>query len=266
MPILAYLSPAKSMRLGSPVGFESTLKATMPRHLNQSERLRQALLAYDSKGLQTLMDISEKLADLNVDRFKSLGFPLDEADAQCRRAVFLFDGDAYEGLAPENLDRKQLARLGERVRMLSGYYGLLRPGDLMRPYRLEMGRRPAGIGAKSLYEFWGDSIAKMIASDAESIGAKECLSLASEEYDLAARARWDASRPLHSSRFETQTPKGRKVISFDAKRARGLFARHLALADFKSVREAAEAFQDGGWSLDSSDARNPQNPCWTFVK
>lgn len=266
MSILAYLSPAKSMRLGSPMGFESALAATMPRHLNQSETLRQALLAYDSKGLQTLMDISEKLADMNVERFKSLGLPLDEANSHCRRAAFLFDGDAYEGLAPENLDRKQLARLGERVRMLSGYYGLLRPSDLMRPYRLEMGRRPAGIGAKSLYEFWGDSIAKTIAADAESIGAKECLSLASEEYDLAVRGRWASAMPLHASRFETQTAKGRKVVSFDAKRARGLFARHLALADFKSVRTAAEAFEDGGWRLDSVDSRNPKNPCWTFVK
>ena len=265
MPILAYLSPSKSMRVGPPLGFEATLQSTRPRHLDQSEKLRQALLAYDSTGLQTLMEISAKLADMNVERFKTLSLPLDEADPECRRAIFLFDGDAYEGLQPESLDRQQLARLGERLRMLSGYYGLLRPSDLMRPYRLEMGRRPAGIGAQSLYEFWGDTLAQTLVADARSIGTEECLSLASEEYHQAVRARWSAALPLHSSRFETQTPNGRKVISFDAKRARGLFARHLALTDFQSVREAAENFDLGGWRLDSVDESKPQSPCWIFL-
>lgn len=228
------------------------MPANQPRLGDQSAQLARAMQAYDAVDLGKLMDISDKLAQLNKTRFLQIDNPLDAADPDCRRAVFCFDGDAYEGLCPETLSKASLARLDQQLRLLSGYYGALRPSDLMRAYRLEMGRRPLGIGAKSLYEFWGARIADLLADDAQAIGASEALSLASGEYDQAARSHWPASIPLHRSRFESDTPKGRKVVSFDAKRARGLFARHLALAERGSAQGAAESFDLEGWAFDKA--------------
>jgi cytoplasmic iron level regulating protein YaaA (DUF328/UPF0246 family) len=254
MPILAYLSPAKSLRFGLSLGEEDTLAPTQPRLLAQSIRLARAMQVYDAVDLAQLMDISDKLAQLNKTRFLAIDRPLDAADPDCRRSAFCFDGDAYEGLEPESLSPSDLARLNRQVRFLSGYYGVLRPSDLMRAYRLEMGRKPVGIGARSLYDFWGADIAKLLISDALALGAREAISLASEEYDFSARAHWSGPVALHRTRFESDTPKGRKVVSFDAKRARGLFARHLALSLSDSALEAAESFLMEGWSFESASA------------
>lgn len=267
MSILAYLSPAKSLRFGPPLGLECAFPATEPRLLDRSAKLAKALCRYDAAGLAKLMDLSEKLAELNVERFKQVDRPLNESDPACRRCVFLFDGDAYEGLRPETLSADALGRLGSNLRILSGYYGLLRPFDLARAYRLEMGRRPAGIGAKSLYEFWGSRLGDLLALDASEGGHSEALSLASEEYDKAARQAWSAPIPLHRARFETAGPKGRKVVSFDAKRARGLFARHLALGGAPSMERAAESFSMEGWCLDAVGSQGLSGTReWVFVK
>lgn len=267
MSVMAYLSPAKSMRFGPALGCEAALAATEPRLLAKSAALAKAMRAYDAKAIAELMEISPALAELNRLRFLDVDAPLSESDPACRRSAFLFDGDACEALQPESLDASELARLNSSVRFLSGYYGLLRPSDLMRAYRLEMGRRPAGIGAASLYAFWGSSIAGLLAADAEESGAESVLSLASDEYDKAASAAWSSPLPLHRSRFESRSPKGSKVVSFDAKRARGLFARHLAKSSPSCMLEAAEGFSLEGWRLDKAG-----EPCasgarlWTFAK
>lgn len=267
MGVLHYISPAKSLRHGPALGHEGALPATEPLMLARSNKLARALRAYDAAGLSELMEVSEKIAALNLDRNKRLHRPPSEDDPECRRAAFCFHGDAYEALRPETLDLAGVGRMGAHLRILSGFYGLLRPGDLIRPHRLEMGRRPAGIGASSLYEFWGASISKLLAEDAQAMGAREALSLASEEYDRAASVHWSAPIPLHRSRFETQGATARKVVSFDAKRARGLFCRHLASGAWSSVAEASEAFGMEGWRLDRAGPPGALGSReWTFVK
>lgn len=246
------------------------MQATEPRLLDKSALLLPALLAMDEEGLKELMGISDVLAKLNHARFRSLALPLAENSADCRRAIFCFNGDAYEGLDPGSLPGDALKRLSTGCRILSGYYGLLRPHDLMRAYRLEMGRRPKGIGCDSLYAFWGSEIAKALSLDADAQGAESFLSLASEEYDRAASpqlAKIDL-RPIHMARFESQTEKGRKVISFEAKRARGLFARHLAMGAADGIEEACESFCSEGWRLDQKQALpGPSAPFrWIFLR
>lgn len=267
MPVIHYISPAKSLRHGPALGLEGALLATQPRLLARSKKLAHALRAYDAEGLAKLMDVSDKIAELNLDRNTRLHLPLGEVHAECRRAVFCFYGDAYEALRPETLTDKSLARMGAHLRILSGFYGLLRPGDLMRPYRLEMGRRPVGIGEANLYDFWGSSIADQLAKDTVEAGALEVLSLASTEYDKAVSVYWSGLIPLHRTRFETQGLAARKVISFDAKRARGLFCRHLATGASESVADAAETFLMEGWRLDHAGAPGASGAReWTFVK
>lgn len=265
MALLAYLSPAKSLRFGESFPLESTLPATQPRFLQQSAKLAKALKAYDARGLETLMEISPKLAELNASRFHDITKPLDEAVPECRRSLFCFDGDAYEGMRPENLDARELARLANSVRFLSGYYGLLRPTDLMRAYRLEMGRKPDGIGAPSLVAFWGKRLAAALADDIVETGAAEAVCLASDEYDAAASPHWISAAPLHRTRFETSSAKGRKVVSFDAKRARGLFARHIAISGAETMAEAAEGFAFEGWAFESKKPSDHGGFLWTFV-
>lgn len=267
MPILSYLSPAKSLRFGSSLGFETALEATEPRLLACSKKLAKAMQAYDADSIGALMGISEALARQNAARFKDIDKPLTESNPECRRAVFCFNGEACCALRPEALDKASLRRLSGQTRFLSGYYGALRPMDLMRAYRLEMGQRPSGIGAKSLYEFWGDQISTLLIGDAREMGAREALSLASEEYDKAASASWSGEIALHRSRFETESSSGRKIISFDAKRARGLFARHLCSRDFMEVQDAAESFDLEGWRLDkAAPAELTGTREWIFVK
>ena len=222
---------------------------------------------YDAKALESLMGISPKLAEINAKRFSILGADLSIGDASCRRAAFCFDGEACSAIHPESLDEHCLLRMNRGIRFISGYYGLLRPSDLMRAYRLEMGARPNGIGAKSLYVFWRGDIANLLEMDANDIGAESCLSLASEEYDKSARAQWTSKIPLHRSRFESDTSSGRQVVSFIAKKARGLFARHLALSDHETMASAAESFRLDGWRLDKASAMGLSGAKeWCFVQ
>lgn len=262
MSLLAVLSPAKALRFGEPFATERALIATTPRFPEQSERLARALASLPRSGLSRLMELSAELASLNRERFLRFDPAMSESDPLCRRALFAFNGDAYEGLSPETLPPSALNWLCERTRFLSGFYGVLRPSDLMRAYRLEMGRRPPGIQAPSLYAFWGDSIARALLSDARELGAGELVNLASEEYAKAALphlARLAPDLSIIQTRFESEAPSGWKVVSFDAKRARGLFARHLAGAGAASAVEAARSFDAEGW-LFETQARDPSAP------
>lgn len=270
MAIVHYLSPAKTLSFSIGAELERSMTATEPRLLARSAHMLPALQELDVGALQKLMAISPALAKLNHERFQALGLPLQEDDPSCRRAVFCFDGDAYGGLDAASLSKHELGRLSLGCRILSGYYGLLRPADLIRGHRLEMGRRPKGIAAASLYAFWGADIANQLARDADDVGAEEFLSLASEEYDRAATPQLAAidSRPAHSTRFESATPAGRKVISFEAKRARGLFARHLAMGSHETIESACETFFSEGWALEKKEpAGNPGSASkWIFLK
>lgn len=253
--MLTLLSPAKTLDLDSRV---PTRKHTQPRLLEESEALAEVMRGKSPAELSELMGISDELARLNAQRFADFAPPFTPKNA--RPAVFTFAGDVYRGLdAPGRFDARDLTEAQKTLRILSGLYGVLRPLDLMQPYRLEMGTRLATDRGDSLYRWWGSRITDLLAEDlAASPGADVVVDLASEEYSGAVDLdRLDAR--VVTPRFEDQGPKGDwKVISFNAKRARGLMAGWIVAHRVRSARALRE-FDEGGYRLEP-DLSRPAAP------
>ncbi|MDO5628786.1 MAG: peroxide stress protein YaaA [Mobilicoccus sp.] len=253
--MLTLLSPAKSLDLDSPL---PTKTHTQPRLLTEAEELVEVMRRKSPDDLSDLMGISEDLAQLNVERFAEFNTPFSPKNA--RPAVFTFAGDVYQGIdAAHRFDTRDLTEAQKTVRILSGLYGLLRPLDLMQAYRLEMGTRLATDRGDSLYAWWGSRLTEAVAADlAESPGPDAVVNLASGEYSGAVD--FDAlDARVVEPRFEDQGPKGDwKVISFAAKRARGLMAGWMVQQRVRSVK-ALQGFDEGGYRYqpDLSSADRP---------
>ena len=184
--MLAILSPAKSL------DFDSDLAAPDPTNARlapETERLVSAASNLSKKKLKTIMPVSDKLIELNYGRYK------DFWDQPERQAIFAFSGDVYTGFEAKSLDEDDIGFAQDHVRILSGLYGLLRPLDAIRPYRLEMGTRWAPR-YKKLTDFWGDKIAALLAEDLEADGSETIINLASNEYWAAI----DGSKALSGAR------------------------------------------------------------------
>ena len=149
--MLIVLSPAKTLDWTTP---RKTKTHTTPRKLDQSSELIEILREYDTEALRSLMKVSEKIALLNIDRYQEFETPFNEENA--RQALLAFDGDSYTGFELEEYDEDDFSYAQEHLRILSGLYGLLRPLDLIQPYRLEMGTKLKNTKGKDLYSFWGD--------------------------------------------------------------------------------------------------------------
>jgi cytoplasmic iron level regulating protein YaaA (DUF328/UPF0246 family) len=252
--MLIVLSPAKTLD-PTPVAHP----ATTPRWQDEATRLARTARNLTLRDLRGLMDISDDLARLNRDRFRA--FEADPHPDQTRPAVFTFAGDTYIGLDARTLSDDDLADAQNRLRLLSGLYGLLRPLDAIQPYRLEMGTRLHTRRGDSLYAFWGDRIARALRDDAAAIGTDTLLNCASVEYFTAA------DRPALKLRVVTPTfleDKGGKqsVVSFFAKRARGAMARHVITHRLTDPADLA-SFTTGGYAFDP-DQSTPDNP--VFVR
>ena len=217
--MLAVISPAKSMNLDrSPTEVPA---ATAPLFQAQAKTLAGLALKLESSGLASLMHLSDDLATLNHDRFKQFG----KQDAKA--AILLFAGDVYRGLDASSLTEADLLEANERLRVLSGLYGLLRPLDAIEPYRLEMGTRLKNSAGSNLYAFWEDQIAKQLLSDlAASTGAPVLINLASNEYWKAAD-RKAFTAPVITIGFREYRGGKPTLISFSAKVARGMMARFM---------------------------------------
>ncbi len=222
--MLSIISPAKSLDLAAPVPEGDY---TTPRLLEDSVRLIDVMRAKSLSEVAGLMHLSDELAALNLQRYQDFETPFTRENA--RPALLTFAGDVYQGMAPRTrFDDADFSEAGRTLRILSGLYGLLRPLDLIQPYRLEMGVRLATERGRSLYEWWGDRVTRLLASDlADSPGERVLVNLASHEY--ASVVDLDAlGAQVISPRFEDQGPRGDwKVISFSAKRARGEMAAWL---------------------------------------
>lgn len=243
--MLTLLSPAKTLDLDSRV---PTRKNTQPRMLDESQALVEVMRGKSPGELSDLMGISDDLARLNAERFADFSLPFTPKNA--RPAVFMFDGDVYRGLdAPQRFDARDLTEAQKTLRILSGLYGLLRPLDLVQPYRLEMGTRLVTDRGNSLYRWWGSRITDLLAEDlAASPGSDVVVDLASEEYSGAVDLDGLDAR-IVTPRFEDQGPNGDwKVISFSAKRARGLMAGWIVTHRIRSARALRE-FDEGGYRL-----------------
>lgn len=252
--MLALLSPAKSLDLESPL---PTRRHSQPRLLAEAEQLVAVMRGKSPEELRELMGISGELAALNADRFAAFDAPFTTRNA--RPAIYTFAGDVYQGLDARRLDARDLTEAQKTLRILSGLYGLLRPLDLIQPYRLEMGTRLATDRGDSLYRWWGSGITDLVVADLEdSPGADAVVNLASAEYSGAVDLDGIDARVV-TPRFEDQGPKGDwKVVSFSAKRARGLMAAWIVRNRVRSVRALSD-FDDGGYGL-VPDLSRPDAP------
>ncbi|MHA3114751.1 peroxide stress protein YaaA [Acinetobacter sp. ANC 4635] len=245
--MLALISPAKTL------DYETALPSsnfTQPRLLDQSEQLIGVCRELSASQLASLMSVSEKIAQLNVARFQDWQTEFDLANA--RQAIFAFKGDVYTGLDAYVLNDPQLDFAQQHLRMLSGLYGLLRPLDLMMPYRLEMGTKLHNPRGSNLYEFWGKRITNLIQQDLQQANSNILLNLASDEYYKAVKeSELDAQivKPV----FLDQKNGKYKVISFYAKKARGLMARFVIEQKIQQI-EDLKAFNSEGYYFDAENS------------
>ncbi len=220
--MLALLSPAKSLDYESPL---PSVSHTQPRFVAHSKQLIALLRDKSPQDIADLMSLSDALAALNVARYQAWSASFNTRNA--RPAVLAFNGDVYEGLSARSLSLADLEWAQAHVGILSGLYGLLRPLDLMQPYRLEMGTRLSNPRGKDLYRFWGGLIAETLNAQLASDSSPVVVNLASQEYFKAVDQKLLKARVVECV-FEERRPDGQyKVVSFMAKRARGLMARHI---------------------------------------
>jgi cytoplasmic iron level regulating protein YaaA (DUF328/UPF0246 family) len=218
--VIILLSPAKTLDFESPT--PKGLKSTQPRFLDNSKDLVNILKDFSSNDLQKLMGVSEKIGNLNSQRFHDWSPPFKKSNAKA--ALFAFKGDVYVGLDAESLKVDQLNYAQEHLRLLSGLYGILKPLDLIQPYRLEMGTKLQNTRGKNLYDFWGSTLTESINQELKK--GDLIINLASQEYFKSLK-RKELQGKLISPEFKDFKNGQYKIISFFAKKARGMMARFL---------------------------------------
>jgi cytoplasmic iron level regulating protein YaaA (DUF328/UPF0246 family) len=217
--MLILLSPAKQLDF-SERGHAPT--ATKPALLNRTRELAKTTSKLTSSDLKSLMGLSDDLADLNRERFKAF----DPDAAEGRPAAMTFNGEVYRGLDAPSLSAKDLEWAQQRLRILSGLYGVLRPLDQIQPYRLEMGTRLSTKNASNLYEFWGEDIAHQLKSDLSGHDSQTVVNLASNEYSKAAKLK-SLGVPVITVDFKEEKDGQLRALMVYAKKARGLMARWI---------------------------------------
>ena len=235
--MLIVLSPAKSLDLETPP--TTTLHST-PDFLDHSAQLIERMRQFSPAEVGSLMGISDALSALNVARYASWTPQLTDA----RQAIMAFNGDVYAGFEARTLQPVQLDYAQSQVRILSGLYGLLRPLDLIHPHRLEMGTRLSTARGKDLYAFWGDTITNALNRTASEQQARVLVNLASEEYFKSVKPR-QLNVPVISPVFEDWKNGKYKIISFYAKRARGMLARYAAVHQIRDPEQLKQFDVDG---------------------
>ena len=217
--MLVLLSPAKTLDFETPL---STQVHTQPEFVDQAKPLIETLETFAPQDIADLMKLSDKLASLNVARYQS--WTPEHTEANARQALLAFKGDVYTGLDAQSLSEADLKFAQGHLRILSGLYGLLKPLDLMQPYRLEMGTSLETDKGKTLYAYWGSSITERLNTE---LGAEDVVvNLASNEYFKSVQPKKLNGR-LITPVFKDQKNGQYKIISFWAKKARGLMARYI---------------------------------------
>lgn len=252
------LSPAKALDYESPL---STPRFTAPDYLDDAAQLIAGLRELSHAEVARLMDLSDPLAALNVARYAEWSQPFTPENA--RPAVLAFNGDVYDGLEARSLSETDLDYAQQHLRILSGLYGLLKPLDLMQPYRLEMGTRFANARGKDLYAFWGttqtEALNHLLAAEDEAGRDAVLVNLASEEYFKSVKRARLQGRLLDIG-FEDWKGGRYKIISFYAKRARGLMARYAITRQVQEVEQLKDFAADGyAFAPEASDERR-----WVF--
>ena len=252
--MLIVLSPAKTLDYTSPL---NTDVQTRPEFMQRSATLIALLRTLSPAALGSLMKISDPLAALNAQRYHDWSPRVSVKNS--RQAVLAFNGDVYDGLQAGTMDSAQLDYLQSHLRILSGLYGVLRPLDLMQPYRLEMGTRLANDAGRDLYAFWGDSVTKTLKAALAANHGKVLVNLASEEYFKVVRPAL-LNATVISPVFEDWKGGQYKIISFFAKRARGAMTRYAALHAITDPQQL-QNFDVDGYRF---DAATSDDTSWHF--
>ena len=227
--MLVLVSPAKTLDYENEA---ATTEFTLPKLTQYSEQLINECRKMTPTDIASLMKVSDKIAGLNAARFESWSptFTTDNA----KQAVYAFRGDVYTGLDADSLSTASLSRAQTQLRILSGLYGLLRPLDLMQPYRLEMGTRLANTNGTNLYQFWGDVITDEVNLALSEQGDALLVNLASNEYFKAVKPKL-VNGTIITPVFKDRKNGQYKVISFFAKKARGMMVRYILDNDIKTL-------------------------------
>jgi cytoplasmic iron level regulating protein YaaA (DUF328/UPF0246 family) len=253
--MLTVISPAKTLDFETP---PVTSEFSQTDYLDQSALLIEQLSQYSVNEITSLMKLSDKLAKLNLARYQAWQTPFTPANA--KQSILAFKGDVYTGLDADSLDNQGLEFAQQHLRILSGLYGLLRPLDLIQPYRLEMGTKIKNIRGKDLYQFWGSQIREAI--EAETAFADGTLiNLASNEYFKVLESKKLKARII-TPIFKDWKNDQYKMISFYAKKARGLMSRYIIDHSINNP-EQIKSFDSAGYHYyaDMSEGNN-----WVFIR
>jgi cytoplasmic iron level regulating protein YaaA (DUF328/UPF0246 family) len=254
--MLMVISPAKTL------DFETAAKTkvfTTPDFLTQSQQLIDQLQVLSPADISGLMSISDKLGSLNFDRFSQWHTPFDSANA--KQALLAFKGDVYTGLDADSFNSKDFTFAQKHLRILSGLYGLLRPLDLIQPYRLEMGTKFANKSGANLYQFWGGLITEAINNQLKKSKSDVLVNLASNEYFKSLQSK-ELNADIITPVFKDFKNGKYKIISFYAKKARGLMSAYVIKNRITEV-EDIKAFDTDGYryNVAMSTARE-----WVFIR
>ena len=242
--MLILLSPAKSLDYEAPL---LTKKATQPRLAEHSAELISELKALSPEAVGKLMSISPKLAELNHARFQN--YQPSFTAANSRQAILAFTGDVYQGMALAEWSADDFAAAQQQIRILSGLYGVLRPLDRMQPYRLEMGTKFQNARGTNLYQFWGTTITELLNKDLKASGSDLVVNLASNEYFSSVKSK-ELNGQLITPVFKDEKKGTYKIISFYAKKARGMMADFIVRNRIKTI-EGLKAFNCSGYEFDT---------------
>ncbi len=254
--MLMIISPAKTLDFETPVTTESY---SIPDYLENSAELIGIMKKKSSKKLMNLMQISQNIAELNVERFNNWELPFNPENA--KQALLAFKGDVYSGLSASTLSEDELNYAQTHLRIISGLYGLLRPLDLMQPYRLEMGLKLKSKKGKTLYQFWGDKITDGLNYQLAEQHDPVLINLASNEYFKSVKMK-NLDARLITPEFKDWKNGKYKMIQFFAKKARGLMARY-AIDHKLQQPEDLQNFDYDGYTFNSELS---QEDNWVFSR
>lgn len=250
--MLIVLSPAKTL------DFDTTshsVKSTKPPMLTNAEELIRVMRGKDVEEIRALMKVSEKIAALNIERYRD--WSIEKNKSQGKQAIYAFMGDVYTGLNAASFSSEDIQFAQTYLRILSGLYGMLRPLDKMQAYRLEMGTKITTDKGKSLYDFWGNKVTLMLNKHAKVSGSSYLLNLASEEYFKVIKKE-ELNLDLVTPIFKDKKNGKYKIISFYAKKARGMLAR-FAIKNRITNPEDLTEFSEQGYFFDATNSE-PHTP------
>jgi len=244
--MITVISPAKTLDFDQPL-LDNSTKARFPK---ETKELVAILQEKSSLDLQQMMSVSENIGDLNAARYKNFKATFTEANS--RNSIMAFKGDVYVGLDAASLNDSEMGFAQSHLRILSGLYGLLKPLDLIQPYRLEMGTRLVVGEHTNLYQYWEDKIVNMIHKDLKDQGDDIILNLASNEYFKAIKRKSLKAQVINVD-FKDFKNGQYKMISFFAKKARGLMSRYIINNEINDI-ESLKAFDYEGYYFDAANS------------